>query len=886
MTYDDGLEEVEATNMPKSGSAIAGTTVKITETPKAEGYVFAGWASDDVEVSENSFQMPEKDVTIKAIWDEDKNGDEEPDDEQYIITFTVDPEKYEFLTEEYEGNKKVVVGENTLSFYYNSEDELGAEPKVNDLTTTETGKPDNKTFDYFAYETPDGTAYDEWMQSEYQFTAGGQANFVVKETEDTNNDGTADEEQIRITFDLGNAYKATFYEDLASPSQVTLSDDRTKLTFWFNPDDNPVYPAAPTKEGINLDSETYKVAFDGWFSEGTEYALAGQFIDSSLARTEVVYTAAYAEDLDGDGTPDKDQDAEIKLSPYETHIYVGGSNDLNDSGLPNLDLHLETANTDRPVNKDNVTSIMIDGVKQTSTDIDTYFRAVYWDPVNEILIDSDNHTDVGEYTAVVALTDNVVLPQTNGIALFAAGEEQNDGLLRVNGVVQLARNYNIEINELKADFSESSKLVIRSVSDEEAAKRGDLYRTIQRTAVTGTSEYAQAYIAPDSEFYINDVEDGRKIDNTDGIRMLVDNVLPPTEGDSEDRIALLKEKANEKLGLNMTAEEAEAQGWNYELKYLDLVDANNGNAWVSSTWGTDVYWPYPEETDKNTEFRMLHFEDLHREYGLTGDAVIDAIWNGNVEDMTIIPDENGILFHTDVSGFSPFALVWQTDDGNGGNDNPGGGSGNDHDSTTGGSGTVADPYVVRLHGNWVHMDPNDIFKPISEPVPEGATPVTNPEWHQWKFILNNGTMLFNRWAYIRNPYAVGDQPREGWFYFNRDGIMQYGWYRDEATGKWYYAHRESDGMLGTLRYGWHHDDQDGRWYYLDPTTGEMLLGWRQIDGKWYYFNPYAPEVTWNYNEATGGWTYNGSTSRPYGSMYQNEMTPDGYQVDENGAWVQ
>ena len=714
---------------------------------------------------------------------------------------------------------------------------------------------------------------------------GGEYTAVYED--DKNNDGTADTKQIRITFDLGSNYEATFNEDLASPSQVTLSDDETKLTFWFNPDDNPIYPAAPTKEGIQLDSENLKVAFDGWFSEGTEYALAGQPIDSTLAGKEVVYTAAYAEDLDGDGTPDKDQDAEIKLSPYETHIYVGGSNDLNDSGLPNLDLHLETANADRPVNKDNVTSIMIDGVTQKSTDIDTYFRAVYWDPVNEILIDSDNHTDVGEYTAVVALTDNVVLPQTNGIALFAAGEEQNDGLLRVNGVVQLARDYNIEINDLKADFSESSKLVIRSVSDEEAAKSGELYRTIQRTAVTGTSEYAQAYIAPDSEFYINDVEDGRKINNTDGIRMLVDNVLPPTEGDSEDRIALLKEKANEKLGLNMTAEEAEAQGWNYELKYLDLVDANNGNAWVSSTWGTDVYWPYPEETDKNTEFRMLHFEDLHREYGLTGEAVIDAIRNGNVEDMAITPDENGILFHTDVSGFSPFALVWQTDDGNGngGNDNPGDGS-HDNDSTTGGSGTVADPYVVRLHGNWVHMDPNDIFKPISEPVPEGATPVTNPEWHQWKFILNNGTMLFNRWAYIRNPYAVGDQPREGWFYFNRDGIMQYGWYRDEATGKWYYAHRESDGMLGTLRYGWHHDDQDGRWYYLDPTTGEMLLGWRQIDGKWYYFNPYAPEVTWNYNEATGGWTYNGSTSRPYGSMYQNEMTPDGYQVDENGAWVQ
>ena len=116
--------------------------------------------------------------------------------------------------------------------------------------------------------------------------------------------------------------------------------------------------------------------------------------------------------------------------------------------------------------------------------------------------------------------------------------------------------------------------------------------------------------------------------------------------------------------------------------------------------------------------------------------------------------------------------------------------------------------------------------------------------------------------------------------------MQYGWYLDGADGKWYYLHRTSDGMLGTQIEGWHFDDQDQKWYYLQPGTGEMLTGWHLIDGKWYYFNPVAPTATWNYNEATGGWTYNGSTSRPYGSMYQNEMTPDGYWVDESGAWVQ
>ena len=156
----------------------------------------------------------------------------------------------------------------------------------------------------------------------------------------------------------------------------------------------------------------------------------------------------------------------------------------------------------------------------------------------------------------------------------------------------------------------------------------------------------------------------------------------------------------------------------------------------------------------------------------------------------------------------------------------------------------------------------------------------------WKFVLTDGTILRNQWAFIRNPYAVGQQPTEGWFRFDTDGIMEYGWYLDTNTNKWYYLHRQSDGMLGTMLTGWHYDEQDGKWYYLNPVNGEMLLGWQYIDGSWYFFNPAAAEVTWNYEEESGGWRYNGSAARPYGSMYENETTPDGYTVGEDGAWIQ
>ena len=655
---------------------------------------------------------------------------------------------------------------------------------------------------------------------------------------DANGDEKDDSEQYLLTFDLAVDY-ASFKDDFTSlveNHKVTLGEGT--VTYYLNMNDP--YPAAP---GVTIADGT-AMAFDKWLDENDN-----EYVQKTVETVGIssTYTATYAFDAQGggddgkgpDGIPDKYQ---FFLTPEDTTIYTGGTIEGTESnGFP------------QPEATEEVTSINVNGEeKYTGGDPDDvlkqYFAVKYYDQKNKTEVHNDMNE--GVYTAMGYQLDN---------------------------------SLNITINEKKVAFV-GGNLVIRFVSDPEAATRGEIYQKTV-TEVTAPVEQATAIIPEGSTILTNNDKD-RVVDPNHTIAMMDDALLPVSDTGG-DRQPILEAKADALIASKGYDAET-IENLVYDFHYLDLVDMDNGNAWVSSTGGSEVYLPYPEGTDQYTELAVIHFPDLHREYGINNEKDIETAVNGCTPVIeTVEKTPHGIVMHIGQSGFSPFAIVYDQRDVNGGNDNPGGGGGShDNDSTTGGSGTVADPYVVRLHGNWVHMDPNDIFKPISEPVPEGATPVTNPEWHQWKFILNNGTMLFNRWAYIRNPYAVGDQPREGWFYFNRDGIMQYGWYRDEATGKWYYAHRESDGMLGTLRYGWHHDDQDGRWYYLDPTTGEMLLGWRQIDGKWYYFNPYAPEVTWNYNEATGGWTYNGSASRPYGSMYQNEMTPDGYQVDGNGAWVQ
>ena len=112
----------------------------------------------------------------------------------------------------------------------------------------------------------------------------------------------------------------------------------------------------------------------------------------------------------------------------------------------------------------------------------------------------------------------------------------------------------------------------------------------------------------------------------------------------------------------------------------------------------------------------------------------------------------------------------------------------------------------------------------------------------WSYQTGTSPMT-NRWVCIYNPYADERrrQKRYGWFKFGPDGKMLTGWVID-TDGNIYYLNPASDG-----------------------TRGMMLIGWQQIDGKWYYFSK---------DEGSG----------TMGALLRNTITPDGYHVDQTGAW--
>lgn len=68
------------------------------------------------------------------------------------------------------------------------------------------------------------------------------------------------------------------------------------------------------------------------------------------------------------------------------------------------------------------------------------------------------------------------------------------------------------------------------------------------------------------------------------------------------------------------------------------------------------------------------------------------------------------------------------------------------------------------------------------------------------------------------------------------------------------------------------------WWYQEDNNSYPVNSWKELDGKWYYFNQdgYMVSNTWIGNY------YLGSD----GAMLTNTITPDGYKVGADGAWIQ
>ena len=211
--------------------------------------------------------------------------------------------------------------------------------------------------------------------------------------------------------------------------------------------------------------------------------------------------------------------------------------------------------------------------------------------------------------------------------------------------------YGEGIDEGKVSFSYDGKTYPIAVEKAELIVRA----TTEKAFYAGVSEMETVEGAPqlkapdDTTYCINDTAVG--IADTSGIALLFDDIIEIDDSDTHKE--LLRNRAEDTLGEG---------SWDFEYKYLDLVDCNNGNVWVSASHDVTVYWPRPEAAPKDAEFTLLHFEGLHREMGTH--EIEGKIADCKVSEVSLTLSEDGeyLCFDVGNSGFSPFVLAWSTPD--------------------------------------------------------------------------------------------------------------------------------------------------------------------------------------------------------------------------------
>ena len=237
-----------------------------------------------------------------------------------------------------------------------------------------------------------------------------------------------------------------------------------------------------------------------------------------------------------------------------------------------------------------------------------------------------------------------------------------DGKLHVNDsfdpgkIDELFAKYDIDIyrggaQSVWAEYDGSNygvatgtgKLVVRAVEDSENSRNPviSVVAEVTRPVVSGSAAVSAPY---GTTYTLNDTTVPVM---AEGVGLLFDGIIDKDVNRTEVLLSTIEAQFNVSINPDR-----------YQAQYLDLVDANNGNAWVKASGPVTVYWGYPEGTGQNTNFTLYHFTDLHRDGISSGFDVVD-ISGSKIELVKLRKTANGIAFEVEPGGFSPFVLVWE-----------------------------------------------------------------------------------------------------------------------------------------------------------------------------------------------------------------------------------
>ena len=302
----------------------------------------------------------------------------------------------------------------------------------------------------------------------------------------------------------------------------------------------------------------------------------------------------------------------------------------------------------------------------------------------------------------------------------------------------------LTVNDAETEYDatvESGELTVRGVTD-----NGTHTTNVVTEAPTNVTSVT-AQVGENAKFYINGSE--LEVINPDDVKLLVDSLVP--------------DQNNTLVNSALDEFDAIPNDYDYEARYLDLVDTSNGNAYVTTDDAVVVYWAYPEGTDKNTEFHLVHYVGLDRNDNndLTSGTYTMEYYSeehGNLETT-----EKGIRFT--VNSFSPFALFWEDDSNNGGGGSSGGGGGSkpelnkeDHiayvsgypDGTVQPEGYITREEVATIFFRLLTDESRADFITDYNPYPD----VASDRWSYYAITtMTNGNLMLGRTGGVFDPGA-------------------------------------------------------------------------------------------------------------------------------------
>ena len=314
----------------------------------------------------------------------------------------------------------------------------------------------------------------------------------------------------------------------------------------------------------------------------------------------------------------------VTVAPKDQTIYTGGH---SGSGTGNEFPHPIYLVGDDELSSD--VTFMVDGKEWDTSQSEYPFTVEYYDEANQEITTDERS---GDFTAKIAPVDGV---DANKITTSDGEKVEFDtGTLRIRYVSDYDQASNNLLTNEALTYTEASEETVKAQAE--------------------ASGEATALLPEGTEIYLNgDKSYPYPADIDSKISLFFDDLLPASaNGSSLDFVGEMTDHA-EALGF-------EVDGKNVQFKYLDLVDSNNSNAWVSSSAGSEIFWPYPEGCSSEDEIQLLHFKGLHREYRMGNDdtALKDLIAQAEVEAVDSQKTDAGIWFSIPERGFSPFALVW------------------------------------------------------------------------------------------------------------------------------------------------------------------------------------------------------------------------------------